>query len=100
MEAPHLSKLVERHTADGLVVLGINAWDEPEDDIKRFVDKKKLEHRILLDGSEVAERYGIGGIPAILWIDGNGVIADGALGFTRRKRIHDKTTALLHQLKR
>jgi hypothetical protein len=87
--------LVERHAADGLVVLGVNAWDEPEDMVKRFVREKNLKHRILLDGSEVAERYGIVGLPVILWIDGDGVIVDGALGLTRGKRISDKTTALL-----
>jgi hypothetical protein len=80
-------------------VLGVNAWDESEDVIKRFVCEKKLKHRILLDGSEVAQRYGISGIPAILWIDGDGVIVDGALGFTWGKRINDKTTALLKRHK-
>lgn len=81
-------------------MLGVNAWDEPEDVIRRFVNEKELKHRMLLDGGEVAERYGIVGLPAILWIDGDGVIVDGALGFTWRKRINDKTTALLRQLER
>jgi hypothetical protein len=80
---------------DQLVVLGINAWNEPEGAVADFVGENKLKHRILLDGAEVAERYGLEGLPAIVWVDREGMIVDAALGLTRSKRIHDKTEALL-----
>lgn len=89
--------MAQRHAAEGLVVLGINAWDEPEGEIKRFVQEKNLKTRMLLDGSRVAEQYGITGIPVVLWIDREGDIVDAALGLARAGRIKAKTVALLQQ---
>lgn len=62
---------------DGLVVLGVNVWDEEKSDIAAFVKEKKLKHRILLNGRSMAKTtYRIGGLPIVLFIDRKGVVVD------------------------
>jgi len=78
-------------------VLGVNAWDEPEDVVAGFVKEKNLKHRMLLYGRETATQCGLVGLPAILWIDREGVIVDAALGLTSGRRINAKTKALLQR---
>jgi len=64
------------------VVLAVNAWNEPADKLRRFVEQKKLTHRILLGGAAVAgEGYGVEGIPVTIWIDRDGRIAAREVGF-------------------
>ena len=64
------------------MVLAANVWDEPADKLRRFVEQKELTHRILLDGAAVAgEGYGVEGIPVTIWIDREGRIAAGEVGF-------------------
>ena len=58
--------------------------------------KEKLKHRILLDGSETAERYGQGSnVPVVLWIDRAGVVVDTEWGFGGAATLERKTKKLL-----
>jgi len=91
-----LSEIAATHTKDGLSVLAINAWDEDEDQLASFVKENKLKQRVLLEGSETAERYGSGSnVPALLWIDRNGVVVATEWGFGGPDSLHSKTQALL-----
>jgi thiol-disulfide isomerase/thioredoxin len=94
-EAPHLSALADRHRADGLVVVGVNAWDEAKEDVARFVNEQSLKHRILLNGSGVMQAYGIDSIPVVFWIDGQGVVQDFELGFDGPDELRHRTERLL-----
>jgi peroxiredoxin len=84
-EAAHLSNLAARHSADGLVVLAVNSWDEDHATLRAWAGHQRLKHRILTYGRDVGdELYGLGGhVPALVWIDSNGVVVDtdwGAVG--------------------
>ncbi len=77
-EAPHLSKLAEEYKKDGLVVLAVNAWDEDKDILKQYVEQNKLNQRVLLNGGEVCDRYGIPdrSVPIVFWVDRSGLVVD------------------------
>ncbi len=77
------------------MVLAVNAWDEDKAEIRRFVKKNKLEHRILLDGKEVRARYGAPFIPTTLWINRDGVVVDAEVGFDGAGPLLRKTKKLL-----
>lgn len=94
-EAPHLSRVAEEHAKDGLVVLAVNAWDEPKDVLKRYAEKERLAQRILLDGGSVADSYGISSVPVTLWINRAGVVVDAELGFGGADAVREKTKKLL-----
>ncbi len=77
------------------MVLGVNAWDEPKSRIRRFVKKNKLKHRILLDGSAVADQYGVSSVPTLIFINKDGVMVDAELGFHGVGPLLNKTRLLL-----
>ncbi len=76
-------------------MLGVNAWDEDPEMLRKFADQMKLRHRILLDGSEVHARYGVPGIPGTIWINRKGRVVDAALGFDGPEILERKTSELL-----
>jgi len=80
-EAPHLSRLSEKYAGSGLIILGINAWNEPQPDVARYVKEQRLKHRVLLDGNETFLSYGFTHIPTVLFIRPDGTVADVHHGF-------------------
>jgi len=94
-EAPHLSKLSDEYKLRNLVVLGVNAWDEPKEEVSRFAKENQLKHKILLDGSGVKAQYGVESIPTVFWIDREGFIRDIELGFGGAEDLKQRTERLL-----
>ena len=94
-EVPHLSRLARQYASEGLVVLAIDTWDESIWKVRRFAEEQKLEQRILLKGSAVADLYGVSSIPAVVWIDRNGTIIDANLGYHGGGSLERKTKRLL-----
>lgn len=77
-------------------MLAVNSWDEDVSTLRRFVHEYKLRHRILIDGGEVAERYGIGtSVPRAFWIDAAGVIVDADATFDGPSSLHRKADRLV-----
>ena len=60
------------------MVLAVNAWDEDKEILKQYVEQNKLNQRVLLNGGETSDRYGIPSrsVPTVLWIDRSGVVVD------------------------
>ncbi len=77
------------------MLLAANGWDESREDIQKCVDELKLKHRILLNARELRSKYNAGGIPALYWIDRQGVIVDVELDFHGPKSLEQKTRRLL-----
>lgn len=81
-EIPHLKHLQEKYGKDGLRVVGINAWDEPVDRIKSFVEKEKLPYTILGGGRRVlSDSYQGRSIPHSFLIDRTGRVVWSEVGF-------------------
>ncbi len=84
------------HRGEGLAVLAVNAWDEPEETLETMARKDDLEHRILLNGGEVfTEKYGLKGVPQTFWIDSSGKIAAAEVGFEGAESLDKKTARLV-----
>ena len=75
--------------------MAVNAWDEPKDLLAKYAEKEKLAQRILLEGSDVADTYGITGLPATLWVNRQGVVVDTEMGFEGAEALKVKTERLL-----
>ena len=73
-----MSEIAEQHADDGLVVLAVNAWNEPREKVAAFVSERNLKHRNLLNGKDVVMDYGGAGIPTTFWIDAEGMIRESA----------------------
>ncbi len=79
-EMPIFQKLYRELSPSGLVILGINVGDSPRA-VKEFVEEVGVTFPILLDAKgEVANRYGVRGLPTTFWIDSSGKIVDVTIG--------------------
>jgi thiol-disulfide isomerase/thioredoxin len=97
-ETPHISYLAEQHRGDGLVVLAVNAWDEPKEILQQYIEQNNFQQRVLLDGAEVFQRYNIPSerIPTVVWIDRQGMIVDTSVGATNPDHLYRTTRALIN----
>ena len=93
-----MSRITEQYKKDGLVVLAVNAWDESQDEIAKYVNEHKLQQRILLNGRDVKENvYGMKGIPMLFWINRAGIVVNAQLDYdeAHAKTLDDYTQKLV-----
>jgi peroxiredoxin len=88
-ETPHLIDVYERHTADGLVLLGVNLR-ENEGAIQGFMADFGISYPVVLDrNGEVASTWRIGGpnqgVPSTYFIDADGVVRKVVFGQVTEK---------------
>ena len=73
-EIPRFKEIYNTYTKKGVVVVNVDS-QEPRDKVAKFAEKYKLPYRVLIDESgDVAESYGIRGVPSLMLIDGKGKI--------------------------
>jgi peroxiredoxin len=78
-ELPVFNRIAQSYSRAPVVVLGIDAGEEPES-VRRFLEKNRLSYRILLtyDDDSLIRTWGVQSYPFVVLIDRNGVIADAA----------------------
>ena len=60
----------------------MNGWNESKEKLQKFVDKEKLEQKILLMGGNIADKdYRVTNYPTTFWINHEGRIVDREVGF-------------------
>ncbi len=73
-EIPELNRLHQTKRSDGLKILAVNV-QESQTQIKDFLKKNSIHYPIVLDSTgEVAEKYGIVGLPASVLLAKGGEI--------------------------
>ncbi len=73
-EAPNLERLWERYEKRGVMVLGVNSQDNP-DDAHAFMDQYGLKFPNVREGNDrIAREYGVGQMPETLLVDPDGMI--------------------------
>jgi len=76
-EIPRLKDIYARYAEKGLIMVNIDI-QESRDKVSRYVDKYELPYRVLLDeNGDVAKTYGIRGVPTLILLDEEGMIAGG-----------------------
>jgi cytochrome c biogenesis protein CcmG, thiol:disulfide interchange protein DsbE len=71
-ELPVLEKSWQQYRNQGLVVLGVDAWDGTSD-AKRFARKYGITYPIVHDApGSVVDRYGVTGFPETFFVDRSG----------------------------
>jgi peroxiredoxin len=79
-EFPLMTDFAARYAANGLVVLAIDVGDD-EGTVASFANELGATFPLGLDGDgSAAATWGASALPAHFWIDGEGIIRDGALG--------------------
>jgi peroxiredoxin len=73
-EIPRFKKIYAGYAKKGLVIVNIDI-QESRDRVSRFADKYELPYKVLLDETaDVAENYGVRGVPTMFLIDKQGMI--------------------------
>ena len=69
-----IAKIYAKYADKGLVVIGLNVWDKPENQ-RKTIETMKMSWIQLSDTTNNATNvYGIAGIPQIMVIDDDGTI--------------------------
>jgi len=73
-EIPYFKEIYASYYSKGLQIVNIDIM-EPKDRVRSFADRFELPYLTLLDeDGQVAQKYGVYGIPTALLIDKNGII--------------------------
>jgi thiol-disulfide isomerase/thioredoxin len=73
-EIPNLIAAYNKYKDSGLQVLGIAAWDKPEDTLKA-IEEEQLPYPQIINSQKIAtDAYGISGIPEIILFGPDGTI--------------------------
>ena len=79
---PYLNKLQDKFKGKSFKVISINCYD-PVKDVSWFCNKHNTNFSVLLNGKEIAEKYGVNGFPAFFVIDKEGKIIYSNAGYDK-----------------
>ena len=80
LSVPHLNELNDKFKGKNFKIISINSYDSKED-VKWFYDKHKIKYTVLMNGKDVAEKYGVSGFPAFFIVDKAGKIIYSHAGY-------------------
>jgi len=84
---PELQSLYEKYQEKGVVIIGVAERSQP-DEVKEFIKEKKISYLILLDSSEeVANKYGVFGLPKTFIFNSNIELITSFDGYVEREEI-------------
>ena len=81
---PHLSKIQEKYRDKGVVVIGINPYDNSEDRKKKipaFITRTQMNYPIVFVGKSTTTDFKVYGFPTMYIIDKKGKIQFSEIGF-------------------
>lgn len=79
---PHLDRWQKSYAEAGLVVVAINAYDEPRELVEEYVRRNRPGYSVYLDGKTLAEHtFFAPSFPYQLWVDREGKIVHRCVGF-------------------
>ena len=91
-EIPNLIAAYNKYKDKGLQVLGVAAWDKPEDTLKA-IKEEKVPYPQIINSQEIAtDVYGITGIPEIILFAPDGKVVKRGL---RGEKIDKKLSEIL-----
>ena len=79
---PHLDRLQERYTHDGLVVLGLSVDEDPPASVKRFGERLGIKFRMAMADEKLLDLYGpIRLLPTTFFINRRGEVVRRTVGY-------------------
>jgi len=79
---PTIQKLHAASMDKGVVILGVNTWEKSADAAKDYMARKKFTYGCLLNGDDLAKAYGLTGIPTLVIIGKDGMVAMADMGLS------------------
>jgi len=96
VEIPWFIELQKSRKSAGLEVLGISLDDDGWKSVKPYLEKKKINYRVVVGTEEVSELYGgIDSLPTTFIIDRGGRVASEHMGLVGKNEYQDEIVKLL-----
>jgi peroxiredoxin len=96
IEIPWFTEFERKYKDQGFEVLGVSMDDNGWKDINPFVDKRKINYRIVLGDDKTGDQFGgIEALPTTFVIDRAGRIASVHVGLTDKKEFENAIKELL-----
>ena len=92
-EIPMLNELNRLYADAGLTIVGLS--DEDMESVRAFVEQAKIGYTSLVDASDVAERYGVLGLPTAFLVDRDGHILEMYFGEKSRPELEKRIRTAL-----
>lgn len=70
---PHLNAINNKFKNRNFEILGINTWDSKKD-ISWFCNKHGITYKVIMNGKDLAENYGVNIFPTVILIDKEGTV--------------------------
>ncbi len=78
---PVLQSLHEKYKDKGLVVIGLDPYDDKEDNLAAFLAKRNVDYPILYASKEIAKTYRVSGYPTMFLVSKEGKIVNVQEGY-------------------
>jgi thiol-disulfide isomerase/thioredoxin len=88
MVLPDLDEWTKNEKPDNVVVFCINTWERQPDKAKKLFADNNYAMRLLMNGDETSQAYGLRGVPYICVIDKEGKIRYELSGYTPDMKKH------------
>ena len=88
---PHLNAIYQKFKNRKFEILGINTWDSKKD-IGSFCNEHEVAYNVLMNGKDLAEKYGVNLFPTVVLIDKEGkVLYSGGFDQSKIEKLIEKT---------
>jgi cytochrome c biogenesis protein CcmG/thiol:disulfide interchange protein DsbE len=96
MEIPWFIEFEQKHKDQGFSILGVAMDDGGWDDVKPYIERRKVNYRVLMGNDSVSEMYGgIDSLPTTFLLDREGRIASVHIGLVSQSDYQNEINALL-----
>jgi len=98
VEIPWYVEFQNKYRNYGLRAIGVSMDDDGWKSVRPFLEKHKLNYRVVIGNQDLANRYGgLPFLPMTLLIDRNGTIAESHPGVVDKQAFENKIKALLQE---
>jgi len=79
-EMPNIMMAYHKYQSEGLMVIGINAWQDSAA-VKKYIETYRYDWKMVLDsGGKTAEAYAVNSYPTSFFVDWEGVVKARQIG--------------------
>ncbi len=96
IEIPWFMEFEQKHKDQGFVVLGVAMDDDGWDVVKPYLERQRVNYRVVMGTPEIADLYGgVESLPTTFLVDREGRIARIHIGLVSKKDYQDDIDQLL-----
>ena len=95
LEIPWFIEFQNTHRESGFTTLGVSLDEDGWDAVRPYIEKRKVNYRVMVGNDEVAQLYGANSLPATFIIDKSGRIAVTHIGLCSKSEYEADIQAVL-----